>query len=78
MKSNFLTMPIVKEEPKPVVASEEDAADKENDTIDKNKPSAEEVEEIEKEKKVQRIMSRMNRQLCYLNLESANQIFKIY
>ena len=54
-------MPVVKEEPKPVVASEEDAADKENDVVDTNKPSAEEVEEIEKEKKVQRIMSRMNR-----------------
>ena len=61
MKSNFLSMPVVKEEPKHVVASEEDAADKENDVVDTNKPSAEEVEEIEKEKKVQRIMSRMNR-----------------
>lgn len=61
MKSNFLSMPVVKEEPKPVVANEEDAADKENDVVDTNKPSAEEVEEIEKEKKVQRIMSRMNR-----------------
>ncbi len=61
MKSNFLSMPVVKEEPKPVVVNEEDAADKENDVVDTNKPSAEEVEEIEKEKKVQRIMSRMNR-----------------
>jgi hypothetical protein len=71
-------MPFVKEEPKPVVANEEDTADKENNAIDTNKPSAEEIEEIEKEKKVQRVMSRINRQLCYLNLESANQIFKIY
>ena len=32
MKSNFLTMPIIKEEPKPVPANEEEsaAADKEN------------------------------------------------
>ena len=71
-------MPVIKEEPKPVVFNEDVAADKENEANDTNKPSAEELEEIEKEKKVQRVMSRINRQLCYLNLESANQIFKIY
>lgn len=79
MKSNFLTLPVIKEEPKPVVANEHDAAaDKEYNADESNKPSTEELEEIEKEKKVQKVMSRMNRQLCYLNLESANQIFKIY
>ena len=66
-------MPVIKEEPKQIVArDEEPAADKENDAEESNKPSAEELEEIEKEKKVQKVMSRMNRQLCYLNLESAN------
>ena len=61
MKSNFLSMPVVKEEPKPVVVNEDAAADKENNENDTNKPSEEEIEEIEREKKVQRVMSRMNR-----------------
>jgi hypothetical protein len=65
-------MPVVKEEPKPeeVAVSEAKDADKEN-TDTNNYPSEEVDEEVEKEKKVQRVMSRLNRQLCYLNLESA-------
>jgi hypothetical protein len=43
------------------------------------KEAQEEADEaVEKEKRVQRVMSRLNRQLCFLNLESATQIFKIY
>ena len=74
MKSNFLSLPIIPKEEKPVV-------DKEN-TNTANEPEEEAVAEPdpeeEKEKKVKKILSRMNRQLCYLNLESSNQIFKIY
>ena len=74
MKSNFLSQPIT-----PVEEPTSAAADKENhNTENVVAPVEAEDPEEDKQKRQEKVLSRMNRNLCYLNLESANQIFKIY